>query len=153
MRGRTVVGPDAPPPDRLEEAFPWLEAPEHCLLLFPHEDAQPIERWRDHPQPLTLVVPDGTWSQAIRARKRLPGLDRLPCAVVPGGDRKYRLRHDPREGNLATLEAIARALGVLEGPAVQEALERIFQVMVDRSLYARGKLGRGEVTGGVPEEA
>src|ERR1041385_2683117 len=28
-----------------------------CLLLYPHVDAQPLENWRDHAAPLTLVVP------------------------------------------------------------------------------------------------
>jgi DTW domain-containing protein YfiP len=149
VRGRAPEGPDAPPPSRLAPDLPWQRDPERCVLLFPHEDATPIERLASG-DPLTLVVPDGTWSQAIRARKRIPGLDRLRCATVAPGDTMYRLRHDPRPGHLSTLEAIARALGALEGPEVQAQLERVLRIMVDRTLWSRGKLDAGAVEGGIP---
>jgi DTW domain-containing protein YfiP len=152
MRGRRPDGPDALPDPLLDDDFPWLEAPEDAVLLFPSEDAVPIAEVRDHPRPLRLVVPDGTWSQAIRARKRLHGLDRLRCVYVPAGASEYRLRHDPREGHLSTLEAIARAYGALEGAAAQEALERVHRIMVERTLWSRGRLAVGEVTGGIPDE-
>lgn len=111
------------------------------VLLFPHPDAQPLERWRDHPRPVTLIVPDGTWRQAQRVRRRIAGLADVPCAMVSReAPSAYQLRHtwDPRR--LATLEAIAEALVLLEGqdgPEVREALLQIFQVMVERSLRLR----------------
>lgn len=113
------------------------------VLLFPHPDAQPIEAWRDSPRPVTLVVPDGTWRQAQRVRRRIPGLDAIPCAVVKRDQpSEYRLRHTPFPRRLATMEAIAEALGVLEGPSVREALLRIFQVMVERSMRVRAPVAR-----------
>jgi hypothetical protein len=51
------------------------------------------------------------------------------------------------------MEAIARALGVVEGAAVREALERVFRVMVDRLLWLRGSLPSAQVRGGIPERA
>lgn len=111
------------------------------LLLFPAADAQPIERWRDGPQPLALVVPDGTWRQAARMRRRTPGLDLMPCVTLPPGPpTRYRLRSETHEGRLATIEAIARALGVLEGDEVRVAIERVFDAMVTRSLRASGSV-------------
>ncbi len=50
----------------------------------------------------------------------------------------YRLRHETRDGGLATIEAIARALGVLEGGHVRSALEKVFRAMVERTLWSRG---------------
>jgi DTW domain-containing protein len=76
----------------------------------------------------------------------------LPAA----GPTEYRLRAEPREGGLATLEAVARALGILEGdagPEIERAMLAVFRVMVERTLWFRGKLHDHEVTGGIPEAA
>jgi len=51
---------------------------------------------------------------------------------------------------LATLEAIARAMGILEGPEVQAALERPFRAMVERTLWSRGSVAAEDVSGGIP---
>lgn len=108
------------------------------VLLFPAEDAVSLDTLVEGP-PVTLVVPDGTWRQAQRVRARVPGLAEVPCAVLPPGPpTRYRLRSEPREGGLATMEAIARALGLLEGPAVQAAIERVFEAMVAHTLSVRG---------------
>jgi len=119
---------------------PWPDWSAHGdpVLLFPHPDARPLESWRDHPRPLTLIVPDGTWRQGQRVRHRTPGLDTIPCAAISrDAPSNYRLRtaSDPRR--LATLEAIAEALGILEGDEPRSALLAIFDVMVQRSLRAR----------------
>jgi DTW domain-containing protein YfiP len=108
------------------------------VLLFPHPDAIPLETFRDHPRPLTLVVPDGTWRQGQRVRHRTPGLETIPCAAISRPEpSRYRLRTASDPGRLATLEAIAEALGVLEGEAPRRALLAIFDIMVERSLRAR----------------
>jgi DTW domain-containing protein YfiP len=124
-------------PGQLIDDSRW-NRPDDAVLLFPHADARPIESWRDHPRPITLVVPDGTWRQAQRVRRRVAGLASLPCAYLTrAAPSTYRLRTalDPRR--LATLEAIAEALGVLEGPGSRDALLGIFDVMVERSLRLR----------------
>jgi DTW domain-containing protein YfiP len=108
------------------------------VLLFPHPDARPLESWRDHPRPITLIVPDGTWRQGQRVRHRMPGLADVPCAsIARDAPSTYRLRTTADPRRLATLEAIAEALGILEGAAPREALLRIFDVMVERSLRNR----------------
>jgi DTW domain-containing protein YfiP len=130
---------------------PWDAPDRDALLLFPHPDARPLEAWRGHPRPVTLVVPDGTWRQANKARRRVAGLDRLPCVALPAATAsRYRLRHDRRPGRLATIEAVALAMGILEGPDVQQQLEHIFQVMVDRTLWTNGRIPSEQVTGGIP---
>lgn len=125
------------------------------VLLFPHASARSIEVWRESPTPVTLIVPDGTWSQAIRARKRIPGLTDVPCAVLPAASSKdaagHRLRHDRRPGRVSTLAAIAIAMGVLEGAGVQQTLERVLAIMVERTLWTNGRIRSGDVTGGIPE--
>lgn len=116
------------------------------VLLFPHPDARPLADWSNHPRPVTLIVPDGTWRQAQRVRRRIPGLAALPCAVVTrDAPSRYKLRHtwDPRR--LATMEAIAEALALLEGAQgvnVRATLLEIFHVMVERSLRLRAPPAR-----------
>ena len=64
-----------------------------------------------------------------------------------------RLRTPTRPGRLATLEALAHALGALEGPAIEAELLRVYRVMTDRTLWTNGRLPREAVTGGVPADA
>jgi DTW domain-containing protein YfiP len=120
------------------------------VLLFPHEDAVPLTDFVSH-RPITLVVPDGTWRQASKVRARVPGLRDIPCVRLPRESRSiYRLREESHEDHLSTIEAVARAMGVLEGMHVRRALEHVFRVMVERTLWAKGALGDGDVTGGIP---
>jgi DTW domain-containing protein len=159
VRGRAPEAPLAgEAPSRLAApavgAAPgWLAGAERPVLLFPHPEADPLERWCDG-QPLTLIVPDGTWSQAVRARKRLAGLADIPCAALSGPPRSsYRLRREPRAGRVSTLEAIAHALAQLESPAVAEALLDVQRRAVERTLWASGRLAEDQVWGGIPAAA
>jgi len=124
------------------------------VLLYPSRDARPLEEFRDADAPLTLVVPDGNWRQASKVKKRVRGLSEIPCAALPSGPPSaYRLRTAHLESGLSTIEAIARALGLLEGPDVQLALETVFHTMVERTLWARGALATDRVASGIPKGA
>jgi DTW domain-containing protein YfiP len=122
------------------------------LLLFPHEgEAKPLEPVDG---PVTLIVPDGNWRQASKVRARVPGLKGVRCVTLPPGPPSiYRLRSEAHAEGLATIEAIARAMGILEGRHIQEPLEHIFRVMVERTLWARGVLAAEDVAGGIPDGA
>lgn len=117
------------------------------LLLFPSEDAQPLDEFlREHEASspgeatrFTLVVPDGNWRQASRAARRIPGLERATRVVLPrGATTEWGIRNEPKSGGLATFEAIARALGLLESREIQERLETLFRRMVRQTWEARG---------------
>lgn len=137
------------------EPSPPFAAPDgaRAVLLYPGEDSTPIaEIPRD--RPIVLVVPDGNWRQASKVRARVPGLASIPCVTIPDdAPSTYRLRGEAHVGHLATIEAIARAFGVLEGPEVRAALERAFDTMVERTLWARGSIATERVTGGIPAGA
>lgn len=140
--------------------FGQLIAPdEQAVLLFPADDAVPIDAWVAAAQPTApvLIVPDGNWRQASKMRGRLPGLAALPCVTLPtAAPTEYRLRAEPKSGGLATLEAIAHALLHLEtsnGPVVAGELLRVFQLMVERTLWLRGTLAADKVLGGIPPAA
>lgn len=124
------------------------------VLLFPHEDAIPLARFAASERPVTLIVPDGTWRQAAKVRNRVPGLRDVPSvSLPPGALSMYRLRTEAREEGLATIEAVARAMAILEGEHVREALEHVFRMIVERTLWARGDVEEADVTGGIPEGA
>lgn len=120
------------------------------LLLFPGASGQRLTPAHAAKKPVTLFVPDGTWRQATKMCRRVTWLSELEPVTLPAGaETTYQLRRETREGGLATAEAIARAMGVLEGPEVQAALERVFRIMVDRTLFSRGLLSRDRVFGGI----
>jgi len=125
------------------------------LLLFPDPDARPLSEFANSETPVCLVIPDGTWGQASRTRRRISALKDLPAVTLPAGaPSEYRLRTSGQLERISTLEAIARALEILEGdrgPSVREGLESIQRIMVERTLHLRGKLAANEVAGGLPE--
>lgn len=131
-----------------------FDASTQPLFLYPHPDAIPIARFAGSDRPITLIVPDGTWRQAAKVRNRVPGLADVPCvSLEPDAPTTYRLRHETRAEGLATIEAIARAFGVLEGAHVRSALETVFRAMVDRTLWSRGQLETAGVAAGIPAGA
>jgi DTW domain-containing protein YfiP len=98
-----------------------------------------------------LIVPDGTWRQASKVRQRVPGMRDVQLVSIPNDEPSmYRLRTEAHESGLATIEAIARAMGILEGLHVRRALEHVFRAMVERTLWSRGEIATQDVTGGVP---
>lgn len=112
------------------------------LLLFPAENARILDKafLAEDPRPVTLLVPDGTWGQASRIAKRVPGLQAAEGIVLAEGEpSRWGLRHETKALGLSTFEAIARALGILESYAVQQKLEALFDVVVQRSLAASGR--------------
>jgi len=84
-------------------------------LLFPGPDA--VDLARERPAgPVTLVVLDGTWWQAKKLLRRNPRLATLPrISLAPATPSRYRIRREPHEHCVSTIEAIAMALRALEG--------------------------------------
>jgi DTW domain-containing protein YfiP len=60
------------------------------------------------------------------------------------------LRRANASTQLATLEAIAHAFGILEGPAAEAHLLHAFRTVVERALWSNGRLSDTQVTTGVP---
>lgn len=111
------------------------------FLLFPREDAVVLtpELIASDPRPITLAVPDGSWAQTRRCARREEVLARAVAVLPPdAGPTRYLLRHEHVEGGLGTGEAIARAFAVLEGQAVGDAIQRLFDLQVSRTLATRG---------------
>lgn len=125
-----------------------------AVFLFPFEGAVPLTEYAGSSRSITLIVPDGTWRQASKVRNRVGGLREIPCVSLPPGlPSTYRLRFEAHAHGLATIEAIARAMGVLEGQAARASVELAFRAMVERTLWSRGEIATEDVTSGIPAGA
>jgi DTW domain-containing protein YfiP len=121
-------------PDRREHG-PVPEG--HRLVLYPSERSRVLSA-ADARDDLVLVVPDGTWTQAGRIARRDPSAVGAEHVRLPDlGPSRYALRSTAREGAVSTLEAIARALGILEGHEVEAHLLGVFDEFVRRALRRR----------------
>lgn len=109
------------------------------VLLFPGEQAALPGASAD-PQPLQLVVPDGTWRKARKLLYLNPALESLPRLCLPEGlTSRYRLRKAPQPGALSTLEAIVETLGRLEPGQDFTPLLRPFEALIDGQIRAMGE--------------
>ncbi|MCY1080249.1 tRNA-uridine aminocarboxypropyltransferase [Archangium lansingense] len=98
-------------------------------LLYPDGPPAPP----DAPAPRQLVVLDASWSQARRMTQRLPALRALPrLALPPPEPGLLRLREPTHPSGMSTLDAVARAVAVLEGPEAAVPLERLAVLRVQR---------------------
>jgi DTW domain-containing protein YfiP len=109
-------------------------------LLFPADDALPLQAYAPVDQPLLLVVPDGTWRKARKLLHLNPLLAALPrVTLAHGGVSRYRLRKAPGPGALSTVEAIVQALQVLEAPVSFEPLLKPFEALIEGQIAAMGE--------------
>jgi DTW domain-containing protein len=121
------------------------------FLLFPSPGARELGELL--PGELkTLVVVDGTWPLAKKLIRINPVLQAIPkLAFSPSRPGNYRIRMEPAEHCLSTIEAVAEVLGQLEGePERFCRMLRAFDAMVDWQIEAartrtgpRRKLLRG----------
>lgn len=110
------------------------------ILLYPGPGARDI--LRDPPAgPVTLVVVDGTWSQAKTVVRDNPILHGLPrYAFTAPEPSQYRIRPEPRAEYVSTIEALMHVLGVLEGdPAPFRALLDPLRAMVDAQIACQSE--------------
>jgi DTW domain-containing protein YfiP len=116
------------------------------ILLYPGPGAKDI--LREPPQgPVTLVVVDGTWSQAKTVVRDNPILQALPRYAFDSPEpSQYRIRKEPRVEFVSTIEALMHVLGALEGePERFRALLDPLTTMVDNQLAAQAREGRARV--------
>jgi DTW domain-containing protein YfiP len=108
------------------------------LVLYPAPGARELSREDASSGPLVLLVPDGNWNQARRAFRRDPDVTGAePVVLPPGAPSRYGLRRGPNDGAIATLEAVARALGLLEGPEIERRMMDAFDRFVERATRVR----------------
>jgi DTW domain-containing protein YfiP len=121
-----------------------LEDPNRpAALLYPGPGAIDIEK-NPPSGPITLVVVDGTWWQAKKLVKQNPELAKLPrYAFRPPSPSDYRIRKEPHDDYVSTVEALVHVLSVLEEDRDRFLAMLVpFRAMVDAQLAFVGKNSR-----------
>jgi DTW domain-containing protein len=103
-------------------------------VLFPTQDA--VDADSIEVPPTTLVVIDGTWSNARKVVINCPLLSKLPrVAFRPDAPSRYRIRAEPDDAFVSTIEATAIVLEKLErAPGRFRPILTAFEAMVERQL-------------------
>jgi DTW domain-containing protein YfiP len=111
------------------------------LLFYPSDDATELSKdyLRSFTKPIQLIVPDGNWRQASKVHYRHHELKNIPRVMISEiNTAKHHLRAESTEYGMSTLEAIAKALRVIEGDAVGLQLQALYDLKLSRTLQARG---------------
>ena len=111
------------------------------LLFYPSGDALELDRELvcQDSRPIQLIVPDGTWRQARKIHSRHPELKNIPRVKISAPNHgTFQMRAQSRPERMATLQAIACALRIIEGDLVAAPLMKLYRARVDRTLRARG---------------
>ncbi len=111
-----------------------LCAQPQTAVLFPSESAVDVSEVQTALK--NLIVVDGTWSNAKKVVEKCPVLSALPrLAFTPDKPGNYRIRKEPAEHCLATIEATAFVLERLEhAPGRFTPMLSAFDAMVDKQL-------------------
>ena len=118
----------------LPPALARLLAEPGTHLLFPSPGATDVDALVEPPR--TLVVVDGTWTNARKLVERDPLLRALPrLAFRPDFASNYRIRREPAGHCLSTIEATAHVLERIErAPGRYTPMLAAFERMVDMQL-------------------
>lgn len=111
------------------------------LLFYLSEEALDLtpEFVAADPRPIQLIVPDGNWRQASKVHYRHKELENVPRVMIKAANTaKYHLRAEHTEEGMATLQAIAHAMGVIEGDQVKAELLKLYNLKLERTLLGRG---------------
>ena len=115
------------------DASPVLQA--GSALLYCSGPARPLPFL-----PVRLIVLDGSFRQARRMYKRVGALRDLPEFSLPAPSvTPTRLRQPTQPEGMSTIEAIAAALSILEGPELAAPLWSLHAELVRRADRMRGR--------------
>jgi DTW domain-containing protein YfiP len=118
-----------------------LSADYRTLLFYPSADALELDRELlcEDSRPIQLIVPDGTWRQARKIHSRHPELKNIPRVKISTPNHEtFQMRAQSRPEGMATLQAIACALRIIEGDLIAARLMKLYHARIDRTLRARG---------------
>lgn len=107
-------------------------------VLYPSDDALDIESIRPT-KPVQLIVSDGNWRQAGKLHRRHPEISHLPRVRINEKNlAKNHLRREHFEDGFSTIEAIAIAMGSLEGTDIKESILELYKAKLNATLEGRG---------------
>lgn len=111
------------------------------VLFYPSEDAVELnaEFVAACSKPLHLIVPDGNWRQASKVHTRHSELQHIPRVKIAYANKaSHFLRAETTPEGMATLQAIAHALRIVEGEEVFAKLNGLYRLKLERTLRGRG---------------
>ncbi len=111
------------------------------LLFYPCEEAIDLsaEFLSQSSLPIHLIVPDGNWRQASKVHYRHKEIEHLPRVMIKAENTEtHHLRAESSKEGMATLQAIAHAMGIIEGDAVKDELLKLYNIKLERTLLGRG---------------
>lgn len=110
------------------------------LYLYPTEDAQELNSnlIKEIKKPIQLIVPDGSWRQAKKFHKREEIFRQIQHVKLPViAPSIYQLRKQKYKNTVCTLEALAYALGIIEGDLIEKELLKILKIKNKKVLESR----------------
>lgn len=113
------------------------------FLFFPCDDAIELDQSLidQSSLPIQLIVPDGNWRQASKVNTRHPELKDIPRVKISSvNSATAHLRAEHSDEGMSTLQAIARALEIIEGPEKIAPLMRLYDAKLKNTLIGRGKI-------------
>jgi DTW domain-containing protein len=116
-------------------------------LLYPCKGAAELtlDLVNQEQTPIQLIVPDGNWRQAAKVYYRHDELKNVQKVMISTPNTsKFRLLHQHRREGMATLQAIAHALGIIEGDPVKAELMKLYDLKLKQTLVVRGISRRAE---------
>lgn len=141
-RGRVIVDD---PQDRAGTTRDVQAGEAPLGVLFPSPRARLLSALAPDERPRTLIVVDGTWPQARSLMRLHTWLHALPhYALAPAHKSLYRIRTEPFDTAISTIEAIVLALRTLEPELTGlDALLEAFVGMIDKQIeLGSTKVGR-----------
>lgn len=111
------------------------------LLFYPAEEARELtkEFISKMNKPIHLIVPDGNWRQASKVQTRHPELADVPRVKISAPNlATLHMRTETTEEGMATLEAIAHALRIIDGEEAYEGLIKLYHAKLTGTLRGRG---------------
>ena len=127
-----------PDPNKRQE-FKFTDG-HYPLFLYPDENAIELNQklLNDIASPIELIIPDGTWRQARKMKRRIPNLSSVISVKLTGDfQSSYSLRKQKYDNGLCTYEAAAKALGIIEGKELEKKMLKQFEVMNNRFKASR----------------
>ena len=113
------------------------------VLFYPSENAVELDHKfvSESSLPIQLIVPDGNWRQASKVHYRHHELQEIPRVKISTPNTEgLHMRTETTEAGMATLEAIAHALGIIEGIEVENELMKFYRLKLEATLRGRGQL-------------
>ncbi len=124
-----------------------LSADYQSYLFYPCDSAQQLsaELLSQVKKPIQLIVPDGNWRQASKVHYRHPELKDVPRIMIGtpsmhGDLSQFHLRAEHTDFGMATLQAVAEALTIIEGPEIGGRLMDLYHAKLRKTLLGRGQL-------------